>query len=209
VVIAARRAEALEVIRAHIVADGGAAQAIVTDATDAQAVNALIATTQSQYGRIDGLVNAVGSNIKRRAVDELTTDSWNDMVATNLTAAFYLTHAVVPVFRTQGGGILIHISSVAGRRPDRSGIAYQATKAGVAALAHGTMEEEREHGLRVTVIYPGLTDTPLVQQRPTPPTPEMLARALQPEDIAAACLFVLEMPPRAYVPELVLTPSRS
>ncbi len=209
VVIAARRTEALEVIRAHIVADGGIARAITTDATDQSSVNALIATTQAEYGRIDGLVNAVGTNIKRRAVDELTGDSWNDMVASNLTAAFYLTHAIVPVFRAQGGGILVHIASVAARKPDRSGIAYQATKAGVAALAHGTMEEEREHGLRATVIYPGFTNTPLMQQRPTPPSDEALANALQPEDIAAACLFVLQMPPRAHVSELVLYPSRS
>ncbi len=209
VVIAGRRADALEAARAQIVSDGGCADAIPTDATEQTAVTALLSTATERYGRVDGLINAVGLNIKQRAVDELTGSSWDDMVATNLSAAFYLTHESVPIFRAQHGGILIHISSAAARKPDRSGIAYQATKAGVAALAHGTMEEERDNGLRVTVIYPGFTDTPLVLQRPTPPTPEMLARALQPEDIAAACLFVLQMPPRAYVPELVLYPSRS
>lgn len=87
-------------------------------------------------------------------------------------------------------------------------MAYQASKAGLVGLAHGTMEEEREHGLRVTVLFPGLTDTPLVLKRPTPTPPEVLARALQPEDVAAACLFVLRLPPRAHVPELLLYPSR-
>ena len=120
-----------------------------------------------------------------------------------------LTAAIVPVFRAQGGGLLIHISSIAARKPDRSGVAYQATKAGVAALAHGTMEEEREHGMRTTVIYPGLTDTPLVLQRPVPPTPEALALALKPEDVAAACLYVLRQPPHVHIPEIVLMPSRS
>jgi NAD(P)-dependent dehydrogenase (short-subunit alcohol dehydrogenase family) len=86
-------------------------------------------------------------------------------------------------------------------------VAYQASKAGVVGLAHGTMEEERQHGIRTTVIFPGLTDTPLVLKRPTPTPPEVLANALQPEDVAAACLFVLRLPARAWVPELLLYPS--
>jgi NADP-dependent 3-hydroxy acid dehydrogenase YdfG len=58
------------------------------------------------------------------------------------------------------------------------------------------------------VIFPGLTDTPLVLKRPTPTPPEVMAQALQPEDVAEACLFVASLPPRAHVPELVLLPSR-
>ena len=75
-------------------------------------------------------------------------------------------------------------------------------------LAHGTMEEERSRGIRTTVIFPGLTDTPLVLQRPTPTPPDVLAQALLPEDIAAACLFVIRLATRAHVPELLLYPSR-
>jgi NADP-dependent 3-hydroxy acid dehydrogenase YdfG len=71
------------------------------------------------------------------------------------------------------------------------------------------MEEERAHGIRVSVIYPGLTATPLVEKRPTPLTAEELSKALQPEDVARACLTVLAMPPRAYIPELLLYPSGS
>ena len=116
--------------------------------------------------------------------------------------------SVVPAMRRQGGGLIVHIASVAARKPDMSGVSYQATKAGVAALAHATMEEERQNGIRVTALLPGLTDTPLVLQRPTPPDPAMLARALKPEDIAETCLFLLRLPARAHVAELVLVPSR-
>ena len=130
------------------------------------------------------------------------------MIAANLSAAFNLTQSVVPVLRNQGGGLIIYVSSAAAKKPDRSGVAYQASKAGVVGLAHGTMEEEREHGIRTTVIFPGLTDTPLVLKRPTPTPPEVLARALQPEDVAAACLFVLRLPARVHVPELLLYPSQ-
>lgn len=208
VVLAARNADALEHVRASIKHNGGAAIALPTDLTDHVAVEHLVAAATNAYGRIDTVVNAVGMNIKQRTLDELTAESWSRMLATNLTAAFNLTRAIIPLFRQQKGGLLIHISSSAARKPDRSGVAYQASKAGIVGLAHGTMEEERQHGMRVTVIFPGLTDTPLVLQRPTPTSPEVLAQALQPEDVAAACLFVMELPPRAYVPELVLYPAR-
>ena len=71
------------------------------------------------------------------------------------------------------------------------------------------MEEERQHGIRVTVVFPGLTDTPLLDRRPTPPTPEARAKALQPADVAFLCLAVMALPPRAHVPEILVYPSRS
>ncbi|HUX87582.1 MAG TPA: hypothetical protein VMW65_11315 [Chloroflexota bacterium] len=69
------------------------------------------------------------------------------------------------------------------------------------------MVEEKANGIRTTVIFPGLTDTPLIFQRPVPTLPEVLARALQPEDVAAACLFVAGLPSRAHVPELQMVPA--
>jgi NADP-dependent 3-hydroxy acid dehydrogenase YdfG len=206
-VLAARNAGALRDVAASAEQRGARVKAIPTDATDRAAVERLMRDAVDAYGRIDALVNTVGSNIPRRALDELTRESWSDMIAANLSAAFNLTQAVVPIFRDQGGGLIVYVSSAAAKKPDRSGVAYQATKAGVVGLAHGTMEEERQHGMRTTVIFPGLTDTPLVLKRPTPTPPEVLARALQPEDVAAACLFVLRLPARAWVPELLLYPS--
>jgi NADP-dependent 3-hydroxy acid dehydrogenase YdfG len=207
-VLAARNSDALTDVCTSIEQNNGTAIMAPTDLTQQEAVHSLIETAKKRYGRIDVVINSVGTNIRRRTLDELTATSWSDMLTTNLTAAFHLTQAIVPIFRQQGGGLLIHISSSAAKKPDRSGVAYQASKAAIVGLAHGTMEEEREHGIRTTVIFPGLTDTPLVLQRPTPPSPEMLARALQPEDVAAACLFVLGLPPRAHVPELVLYPAQ-
>ena len=209
VVLAARNLQGLDEVRLEIVQAGGTATTMQADATKREDAERVIAAAVKAHGRIDALINSVGTNLPRRTISELTDDSWQRVLDVNLTSAFHITQAIVPVFRQQGEGLLIHIASSAARKPDRSGIAYQATKAGVAALAHGAMEEERENGLRITVIYPGMTDTPLVYQRPTPPTPEMLAKALQPEDVAAACLFVLALPPRAHVPELVLYPTRS
>ncbi len=187
---------------------GGDATALVADMADSAVAQTTIAEAHKRLGRIDALVNTIGKNIKQRALSELTPDSWNDMVAVNLTAAFNVTQSVVPYMREQGDGLIIHISSSAAKKPDASGVSYQATKAAVVGLAHGTREEERQNGIRTSVIFPGMTDTPLVLNRPTPTPPEVLAQALQPEDVAAAVLFILRLPARAMVPELVLYPSR-
>ncbi len=202
------RSQAAEEVAATIREDGGDATAIVADMTDLDAARAAIAQAHDRLGRIDALVNTVGKNIKHRTLSELTAESWSDMVAVNLTAAFNATQAVVPYMREQGDGLIIHVSSSAAKKPDASGVSYQATKAAVVGLAHGTMEEERQNGIRTSVIFPGLTDTPLVLNRPTPTPPEVLAQALQPEDVASAVLFILNLPARAVVPELVLYPSR-
>ena len=202
------QSQAAEEVASSIRDSGGEATAITADMTDLESAKSAIAQAHESLGRIDALVNTVGKNIKQRTLSELTADSWSDMVAVNLTAAFNATQSVVPIMREQGDGLIIHVSSSAAKKPDASGVSYQATKAAVVGLAHGTMEEERKHGIRTSVIFPGLTDTPLVLNRPTPTPPEVLAQALQPEDVAAAVLFILNLPARAVVPELVLYPSR-
>lgn len=208
VILAARNRDSLAEVQQEIHADGGEASAVPTDFTDRDAISGLMTYIQTQFAHIDAVVVTVGTNIKQRKLSELTAESWADMLTINLTASFNITQAIVPVFRTQQDGVIIYISSSAAKKPDPSGIAYQAAKAGLVGLANGTMEEERANGIRTTVVFPGLTDTPMVLKRPAPTPPEVLQRALKPEDIAAACLFVLTLPSRAHVPELVLYPSR-
>ncbi|MBO1908006.1 SDR family NAD(P)-dependent oxidoreductase [Microvirga sp. 3-52] len=157
---------------------------------------------------VDVLINSVGTNLVERAFDQLTPDSWAAMIQANLTAAFNLCRCFVPPMRLRGDGLIINIASVAARRPDRSGAAYQASKAGVLALNHAIMEEEWANGLRATAILPGMTDTPLLDHRPSPVSAEARSAVLQPEDIAEACLFVMRLPRRAHVSELVIQPSR-
>ena len=204
VVLAARSEGALKELAAEI---GEGALACPADATDPAQVDGLVGAALDAFGRIDVLLYATGTNIPERSLQVLSRDTWNDMIATNLTGAFHCTQAVLPAMRAQGSGLIIYLSSGCVQRPDLSGVAYQATKCGLSGLAHGTFEEERENGIRTTVIYPGLCDTPLVLQRPTPTPPEVMAKALQPEDVADACLYVAATPARARVPELVLLPA--
>jgi NADP-dependent 3-hydroxy acid dehydrogenase YdfG len=207
-VLFARRAEALDDLAQEIVKAGTEAVVVAGDATDPAAARSAVTAAVTTYGGVDVLVNSVGTNIRERSLRELSTEGWRELIRTNLDAAFVLTQAVLPAFREQGDGLLVHISSSAAKKADASGVGYQASKAGVAALAHATMEEERANGVRVSVVYPGFTDTPLVERRPTPPTPEQLAAALRPEDVARVVLTVMSLPARAYVPELLLYPSR-
>lgn len=209
VALFARRADELALTEAAVRAAGRKAVSVAGDATDARAVKQAVDAAVDTFGRLDVLVNSVGTNIRERALTELTAEGWNELLHVNINSAFVLTQAVLPVFRRAGEGLLIHYSSSAAKRPDASGAGYQVGKAGVAALAHATMEEERANGIRVTVIYPGFTDTALVLKRPTPPTAEMLAKALWPEDIAQMCVAVMGLPPRAHVPELLLYPTQS
>jgi NADP-dependent 3-hydroxy acid dehydrogenase YdfG len=203
-VLAARSLDRLEALAEEI---GDQAIACETDVQDSDAVEGLIATAVDRYGRIDILVYATGTNIPDRSLDVLTNETWDMMMGTNLTGAFYCTKSVLPVMREQQEGLIIYLSTGAVQSPDTSGVSYQASKQGMSGLAHGTRNEEMGNGIRTSVIFPGLCDTPLVLKRPVPTPKEVLDKALQPQDVADACLFVATLPARARVPELVLLPA--
>ena len=204
VVLAARSGDKLEVLAEEL---GENALACATDARDKAAAVALVQRAVAAYGRVDILAYVTGTNIPDRALKVLTEETWEMMLGTNLTGAFHCTKAALPAMREQGAGLIIYVSSGCVQKPDASGVSYQASKHGMVGLAHGTFQEEKENGVRTCVIFPGLTDTPLVLKRPVPTPPEVMAQALMPQDVADACLFVAALPARAYVPELVLLPA--
>jgi serine 3-dehydrogenase (NADP+) len=204
VVVAARSGDKLEALASEI---GDRALACQTDVEDVDQVDALVKTALDRFGRIDILVYATGTNIPDRSLEALTHDTWQMMIGTNLTGAFNCTKAVLSTMRKQQAGLIIYLSSGCVQSPDVSGVSYQASKHGLTGLAHGTFKEEQNNGIRTTIIFPGLCDTPLVLKRPVPTPPEVMAKALQPEDVAETCLFVASLPSRTRIPELVLLPS--
>lgn len=203
----ARREDDLRAVAAEAERLGRRAIVLAVDLTERVAVATAVDIALAELGRVDVAIHAVGTNIPRRALSVLDPAEWDMMIQTNLTAAYNLTQVLVRPMREAGGGLIVYVSSAAVQRPDVSGVAYQATKHGLVGLAHGAMQEEKANGLRTTVLFPGLTDTPLVLKRPTPTPPEVMAKALQPEDVAAACLFVAALPPRVHVPELMMVPA--
>ncbi|MSU89111.1 SDR family NAD(P)-dependent oxidoreductase [Rhodobacteraceae bacterium 2CG4] len=206
-ILLARDADRLDETARTCRAQGaGAVRQVLLDAAAPDAAGAL-ATDLADAGRIDVLVNCIGMNIMRRAFAELADADWQQMLRVNLDAAYNLTRAVLPGMRAAGGGLVIHVSSTAAVRPDPSGAAYQASKAAVRAMSHAIMEEEWPNGIRMTTVMPGMTDTPLLDRRPTPVPAEKRAAALQPEDVARTCVYVMGLPARAHVAEILLQPA--
>ena len=156
---------------------------------------------------IDVLVVAAGMNFPERRLEQLTGERWDDMISVNLSGAFYAVRAALPYLRASRG-LTVLVSSVSGSWPDASGPAYQASKAGMTELAHACGFEEHQNGVRFTAILPGIVDTPILDKRPDPPPREIRDASLKPEDVAAACLFLATLPPRAYVPELTMVPTQ-
>jgi NADP-dependent 3-hydroxy acid dehydrogenase YdfG len=171
------------------------------DVTDRAQVDALA----DELGGLDVLVVAAGTNIKERRLEQLTAESWDRLIGANLHGPFNLIRAFLPALRAARGDVVV-ISSVSGRSPDRSGPGYQAAKAGAIALAHGGGFELGDE-VRFTAINPGVVDTEILANRPEPPDAETRARMLQADDVAAAVLFAVSLPARAYVPELTILPT--
>ena len=204
VVIAARNESALEELKSEL---PGNSLVCATDSREVGQVENLVNKTIEIFDRLDILVYATGTNIPERALEQLSQETWDMMLATNITGAFNCTQAVLPAMQKQNNGLIIYISSSCVQAPDVSGVSYQATKHALTGLAHGTFVEQKKQGIRTTVLYPGFCDTPLVLQRPVPTSASVLEKALQPQDVADACLYVATAPPRARIAELVLQPA--
>ncbi len=175
------------------------------DVVDRAAVDSL-AEELTARGPVNAVVIAAGTNLPERSLDRLTPDAWDMMLAVNLTGAFNVVHALLDALRASHGDVVL-IGSVSGSWPDPSGSAYQAAKAGLLAFGRAAALEEHARGVRFTTVLPGLVDTPILDRRPAPPSTEIRSHMLQPEDVAAACLFAVSLPPRAHVPELTILPT--
>jgi NAD(P)-dependent dehydrogenase (short-subunit alcohol dehydrogenase family) len=197
---AARRSEAIK--------EGAAGRDVTARALDISDKDAVWRVVEEigEDGGIDILVVAAGMNFPERRLEQLTADGWDAMISVNLSGAFYAIRAALPYLRASRG-LVVLISSVSGRWPDASGPAYQASKAGMVELGHAAGFEEHVNGVRFSSVLPGIVDTPILDNRPEPPPKEVRDAALEPEDLAQACLFLATLPPHAYVPELTMVPT--
>jgi NAD(P)-dependent dehydrogenase (short-subunit alcohol dehydrogenase family) len=156
---------------------------------------------------LDILVNSAGINIVRRTMAELDPADWDRVLAINATGVYNTMYAALPGMRKQQDGLIVNISSIAGKRALRlAGPAYCASKFAMTALGTAVGLEERPNGIRVTNVYPGEVDTPILQQRPVPVPAEKRARMVHPEDIAACVVTIAKLPRHVLVPELLITP---
>jgi len=208
VVISGRRPAELEEVKAAIAAEGGEAETAPLDVTDKAQVAKVGAGIVSRHGRIDILVNSAGMNVPNRYWKNQTPDSFESVVSVNLQGTLNTIMAVLPKMREQKDGLVINISSWAGRfDPLFTGAAYNASKHAVVALTLHLNQEECVNGIRACVICPGEVATPILMKRPVPPSAEEMARMLQGEDLGRTIRFVAEMPPRVCLNEIVISPT--
>jgi NADP-dependent 3-hydroxy acid dehydrogenase YdfG len=207
VAIAGRTASKLKEAAASL---GKGTFAHAADLANPAQAQALAAAVKANLGPIDILVANAGMNIKERQMRELTPERWRDLLAGNLDAAFHVTQAVLPGMRERKDGLIVYVNSISGKRANPlGGIGYIAAKFGLRGLGMGLAVEERANNIRVTSIYPGEVNTPILDHRPEPVSDERKQTMLQPEDVAAAVLFVATLPARAAIPEIVITPSNA
>ena len=134
------------------------------DVGDIAQVTELIEWCNHELGQIDILVNSAGVNVADRSLKELTPESWDYIMQVNSTGAFNLIHAVLPQMRARKDGVIISISSIAGLRASiLGGAAYSASKFAMRAVTNLVSLEERDNGIRATVISPGEVDTPILE----------------------------------------------
>ena len=205
VAVAGRRQEKLDTVAAQ--AEGDILTHTV-DVAERESVKALFDWAGVQFsGQLHLLVNCAGVNVPKRSMSELAPEDWDKVMAINATGAFNCMHFGLPLMRPHRTGLVINISSTSGKRAaPLGGLAYNASKFAMAAIGTSASEDERENGIRVTTIFPGEVDTPILDDRPVPPDADHRAKILRPADIAAITLAVAKLPPLAHVPELVIKP---
>jgi NADP-dependent 3-hydroxy acid dehydrogenase YdfG len=208
VTVGGRRVEPLESLASSISSEH-AVRAHAIDVADAQSVKTFFADIRAEVGDVDILVNSAGVNIQKRTMAEMSPEDWDRVMQINATGAYRCIHEVLPAMRQQKDGLVVNISSVAGKRAiSLGGIAYCASKFAMTALGTAVSNEVREEGVRITNVYPGEVNTPILDNRPTPVTQEHKDSILQPEDVASVVVTICSLPPRANVPEVVIKPTK-
>lgn len=159
VVGVARRLEALEDLSAEI---GDNCAAVAADVANRDGIAALQAAVSARFGAPDIVVHAAGVNT-RQAADDVTAEGWDQTIALNLTAPFFLSQAFVPAMREKGWGRIVNFASLQTTRAFPAGIAYGATKAGIAQLTRAMAEAWSPDGITANAIGPGFFPTELTQ----------------------------------------------
>jgi clavulanate-9-aldehyde reducatase len=210
VALGARRTERLEALAENI---DGPALVREVDVSDEEQARGFIQAAHDELGGFHILVNNAGVMLLGPVADA-DTDDWRQMIAVNLLGLLYCTHAALPLLGKGGGGDIVNVSSVAGRRADAGAAVYNMTKFGVHAFSEALRQEALHQGIRVTTLAPGFVETelqghnvnPLVR-RTLEKSRDEIGEVLQPDDIADAILHAVTRPAHVCVNEVVVRPT--
>jgi NADP-dependent 3-hydroxy acid dehydrogenase YdfG len=181
---------------------GSAFLPLACDVGELSQVERAVRSAQQAFGAIDILINNAGVG-RFGPVDELAKERWDEMLATNVSGLFHCIRQVVPIMKGLGQGHIINVASIAGKTgyPNASG--YNATKFAVRGLSAALANELGQFGIKVSAIFPGVTDTTFGSGRPGPGISSM-----RPEEVAEAVLHVLERSDNFLITEMVMRPLR-
>jgi NADP-dependent 3-hydroxy acid dehydrogenase YdfG len=208
VVLSGRRREALQETAEIIRQNGGEAKIEILDVSDEKAVQDVADRIYESFGRLDILVNNAGTNVTERHWGTVTPEKWNQVIGIDLNGAFYCASAVIPIMRKQKDGLIINISSWAGRFYSYlTGPAYSAAKHGLIAMNASINIEECIHGIRACAICPGEVWTPILERRPDALSNEEKAKMLKSDDLGETILFVARLPKHVCINELLISPT--
>ncbi|MBI3786833.1 MAG: SDR family NAD(P)-dependent oxidoreductase [Ignavibacteriales bacterium] len=201
VILTARTKSELEAVRNEIVSKGGKALALQADITNDNDVKRLVDEAVSQTGRLDILVNNAGMGIFK-PFKELTVSDFDRMWNLNMRALFLCTQHAVKIMEKQKGGMIVNVSSLAGKNAFLGGAGYAATKWALMGFSKCLMLEVREHNIRVITICPGSVDTAFSHHDPS-----KAEKILSPQDVAVTLLAAMSLPERAMVSEIDIRPT--
>jgi NADP-dependent 3-hydroxy acid dehydrogenase YdfG len=210
VALAARRRDRLEELAQAL---DGPSSIHEVDVTDEQQARSFIEAAHAEHGGLHVLVNNAGLMLLG-AVHGADTADWRRMLDVNLWGLLVCTHAALPLIAESGGGDVVNVSSVAGRRADAGAAVYNMTKFGVHAFSEALRQEALHAGVRVTIVAPGFVETELqghntdpVVVRAMSRSREQIGEVLKPEDVAEAIVHAVTRPPHVCVNEVVVRPT--
>ena len=193
-VVAAARGENARAIADEIVASGGRAEAVALEVTEAGSAERIVTETMERHGRVDVLVSNAGI-ARDQLLLRMKREDWDAVLATNLTAAFALTQAVLKPMIRQRAGRIICISSVVGQSGNAGQANYAASKAGLVGFTKAVALEVASRGITVNVVAPGLIDTDMTRAiaesaRSDWASKIPVRRLGTPDDVASAVCFL-------------------
>jgi 3-oxoacyl-[acyl-carrier protein] reductase len=200
VAITGRDRAALETARRKL---GGQTIALHADVQNERDAANAVDETADKFGGLDVLVNNAGVGLFASVAD-MTPAEWRQVIETNLTGAFYCSHAALPHLRRRGGGWIVNVSSLAAKNAFVGGAAYCASKAGLNAFSEALMQEVRHDNIRVTCVMPGSVSTGFGGRGESGEADWKLA----PEDVARTVVDLMAHPARSLPSRVELRPSR-
>ena len=205
VVLSGRRTEKLEEVAARC---QGRASIEPLDVADKDAVDAVVQRILAAHGRIDVMVVSAGINVKNRNWHNVTLEDWDSVIRIDLDGAFYCCKAVLPTMKEQGEGLIINISSWAGKHVSIvTGPAYTAAKHAMNAMNESLNMEACMCGVRATAICPGEVATPILDNRPIPVSQEDRDMMVQSDDCGEVIRFLAELPEHVCINDLTISPT--